>query len=381
MSIYKLGELIILNKQTITKGNKYNYIQLGNIKNQNYKIIGGENKWVNRAKWLINEPMILISRVYVENRNSNLIYPGQIPVCASNAFICFKSNKKAKLKYLWYKLNAPKFINYMIQHVRGTIHPSVNLNDFLNYKLQLPDLHIQQKIIDIIEPKEKLFLQFPNCVRIDSFENCKKDLQNLIDIIEPILKMKNCLDIIMKKIKSILVKNYQINNNSRVSLKAIINTNVSKRTNQNIYFHTSAVGELKLFNEKAIYLETKTISRANLIPKENSILFSKLKGENKVLPFVKGKKEWVFSTGFYNITSNANDHILGFLLSSYFQDQKNIYATGTTMKGLNSRDLFKIRIKKPLYFTNCFLALLEKQIFLINLLSKIQNQIIDLLIK
>ena len=156
MSIYKLGELIVLNKQTITKGNKYNYIQLGNIKNQNYKIIGGENEWVNRAKWLINEPMILISRVYVENRNNDLIYPGQIPVCASNAFICFKSNKKAKLKYLWYKLNAPKFINYMIQHVRGTIHPSVNLNDFLNYKLQLPDLNIQQKIIDIIEPIIKL---------------------------------------------------------------------------------------------------------------------------------------------------------------------------------------------------------------------------------
>ena len=235
--------------------------------------------------------MILISKVYVENRNNDLIYPRQIPVCASNAFICFKNNKKAKLKYLWYKLNAPKFINYMIQHVRGTIHPSVNLNDFLNYKLQLPDIYTQQKIIDIIEPKEKLFLQFPNCVRIDSFENCKKDLQNLIDIIEPIIKIKKCLDTIIKKIKLILIKNYQINTNPRVSLKTIINTNTSKRTNQNIYFPTSAVGELKLLNEKAIFLENKTITRANLIPEKNSILFSKLKGENKVIPFVKGKKE------------------------------------------------------------------------------------------
>ena len=156
MSIYKLGELIILNKKTVIKGNKYQYIQLGNIKNQNYKIIGGKNEWVNRAKYLIEEPMILVSKVYVENQNNDLIFPNKKSLCASSAFFCFKNNYKIKLKYLWFKIMDADFLNYMESRVNGTIHPVINLNDFLNYKLEVPNLNTQQKIIDIIEPIDKL---------------------------------------------------------------------------------------------------------------------------------------------------------------------------------------------------------------------------------
>jgi len=50
----------------------------------------------------------------------------------------------------------------------------------------IPSLEQQQKIIDIIAPKEELFLKFSNTIRIDNFEHTKNDLKNLIDIIEPV---------------------------------------------------------------------------------------------------------------------------------------------------------------------------------------------------
>ena len=379
MSIYKLGELLEsepiygANEKALKQGN-FRYFRQTDIitGNPEFYVNKHHNKFMLYNDFFISRAGTIKS--YYHNKKEKWVFAGYL--------VKYKFNKALvinKYIYYWSLGEGKNQINILKQE--GSTMPKFNPPLAKKLVINLPDLKTQQKIIDIIEPKEKLFLQFPNCVRINSFENCKKDLQNLIDIIEPIIKIKNCLDIVIKKIKLILIKNYQINTNSRLSLKTLINIKVSKRTDQNIYFPTSAVGELKLLNEKAIFLENKIITRANLIPKKNSILFSKLKGENKVLPFFKGKKKWVFSTGFYNVTSNANDHMLGFLLSSYFQDQKNIYATGTTMKGLNNRDLFKIKIKKPLYFTNCFLALLEKQIFLINLLSKIQNQIIDLLIK
>ena len=80
---------------------------------------------------------------------------------------------------------------------------------YLNTKF-VPDLQIQQEIINIIEPKEQLFLKYHNVVDISDLDKFKKTWSNLINIIEPFEKLKNTIIFKIKKIESIM--NHQINN-------------------------------------------------------------------------------------------------------------------------------------------------------------------------
>ena len=80
----------------------------------------------------------------------------------------------------------------------GSVLKKANMKILGNFILKLPNISVQQSIIDIIEPKEKLFLKFKNLVRIDNIENCKNDMKNLIDIIEP---FEILVESVLKKIR------------------------------------------------------------------------------------------------------------------------------------------------------------------------------------
>ena len=126
---------------------------------------------------------------------------------------CIKSTDTKKLsnKYLYYLIlkNYQIFNNYSV----GSTVPSLRLSSFnwIN-KISFPTFEEQQKIIDIIAPKEELFLKFSNTIRIDNFEHTKNDLKNLIDIIEPLetisIKIKNTKKAIISLLK--MIANHKI---------------------------------------------------------------------------------------------------------------------------------------------------------------------------
>ena len=119
-----------------------------------------------------------------------------------------------------------------------------------------------------------------------------------------------------------------------------------KYNEQKHYLATNAIGELKIDFDKLIDLNiNQKPSRANITPQTNAILFSKLMGENKVIPTSDWESKFIFSTGMYSVNSKNNDYLLGFLLSNAFQIQKKIFSTGTTMKGINDLTLKQIKIK------------------------------------
>ncbi len=98
-----------------------------------------------------------------------------------------------------FKGNLPKYIYYLLKQLdlkkfsTGTGVPTLNRNHLNYVPVYLPSLKLQKEIIDIIEPVEELFLKYSHLVRIDTVDNCKNDISNLIDIIAPLERLISSL--------------------------------------------------------------------------------------------------------------------------------------------------------------------------------------------
>ncbi|WP_016829279.1 restriction endonuclease subunit S, partial [Ureaplasma urealyticum] len=295
----------------------------------------------------IDEPAILFSSTatignvcYVEEK---CWFNDQI-----KAFISKDSNVlNTKYLYYWF-LNNKHIIKS--QANKGSVFSSIGIKELVNMKINLPSIEEQNAIISIIEP-------------LDILEN-------------KINKLKTVL-------KKLLINIYDKNCNSHVNLFENNKIYTNKYLNQNLYCDTSCIGELEINFSKMINisLEDKP-SRADLSIKNNSIIFSKLLGENKVYCFLNNENI-VFSTGFFNIKSNDenNDDLLSFLLSSDFKNQKSMLANGTTMIGINNSDLTKVRCKAPFLNSNIYFTFFNKLNEIENKITLARNKIVNLLIK
>lgn len=115
------------------------------------------------------------------------------------------------------------------------------------------------------------------------------------------------------------------------------------------YIATGDINTNKITNSEKITYENRP-SRAALVMTKNDVLFAKMKNTVKVLMGSNDTEEKVFSTGFYIISPKENitkEFLYFFLLSDYFNKQKNLFCTGATMSGLNGTGLRKIEIPVP----------------------------------
>ena len=177
--------------------------------------------------YLYDGQNITISRV--GNAGTTFYHEGKISL-TDNCFILSRINKKiAKVKYVFYllKLNEDKKIR-SISH--GTTRKIINKTDLDNLIIYLPSIEIQNAIISIIEPHEKLFVKYSNLVDISSVENAKKDVDNLISIIEPIEKSIKTINLLQTKIGLFIEKTFNFINDNLVnsdliefSLKDLLN--------------------------------------------------------------------------------------------------------------------------------------------------------------
>ncbi|EDX53436.1 restriction endonuclease subunit S [Ureaplasma urealyticum] len=175
----------------------------------------------------IDEPAILFSSTatignvcYVEEK---CWFNDQI-----KAFISKDSNVlNTKYLYYWF-LNNKHIIKS--QANKGSVFSSIGIKELVNMKINLPSIEEQNAIISIIEPHEKLFVKYSNLVDISSVENAKKDVDNLISIIEPIEKSIKTINLLQTKIGLFIEKTFNFINDNLVnsdliefSLKDLLN--------------------------------------------------------------------------------------------------------------------------------------------------------------
>ena len=336
---YKLGDISFVkngtkNKEDQSINGKYNfYVRSKNILksndwtiNGNYTIIPGEGVFYplyNEGKASVHQ------RVYY--------------IKANNYFI-----KDKYLYYWWLKNNSILYKNSV-----GTTVKSLRMNNFTSPIIRLPNLEDQQEIINIIEPFEKLKVH--------------------------LLNRKN---LIIKLLNDLYLFNSSKNEKDILSFASLYN---KKYQNQISYIETSNIDEnFSIINNIKTIQKDKKPSRANLTPREDSLIFSKLIGSNKLFPIYDKKYlNYVYSTGFYNISSNDLDwYLFGFLNSDDFIKQKNNNSSGTLMEGITINGLKKIKIKLPKnnYHLNSILHLISKHNIIIKKIDNIISHLINLYI-
>lgn len=116
------------------------------------------------------------------------------------------------------------------------------------------------------------------------------------------------------------------------------------------YVATGDVDEDKITSYANVSFKNKP-SRANVYISKDEILFAKMMATSKVLIGNSENIDYIYSTGFYCLKANR-DIILPKLLYHYiksdvFNNQKDKYCDGATMKALNDKGLSKIRINVP----------------------------------
>lgn len=308
MAIVKLKD-ILTNKpiygsyQNQFEFGKYKFLTQADLK------LNSPRKYVNNVDGsLLSKGDLLLSRVgtagvaYFHDSNENWVYSGNFTKYLINP-------KFAITKYIYYVFLS-KEKEFKIISKKGTTIPNLSPNTVCESKINLPDLKMQRKIISIIEPFEKLK--------------------------EQILLKKD------KLIKIFIGLYNEFKGQSLTNLNSFIKISNKKYNNQSFYVDTGNIGYCNFVDYEKIEIKK---SRADLSAISNSILFSKLNGINKILPIYNPFfNNFVYSTGFYNVTSNNNAYLLGFLLSNEFLNQKNNLAQGTTMKGINNSVLTKIKM-------------------------------------
>ena len=305
----------------------------------------------------------------------------------SSNVLCFVvTNNNVLSKYAYYLICSDKFNNFWSKTSKGTTMPVGDKEAILNFKFKICDKATQQKIINIIEPKEDLFLKYHKVVDITTLETFTRSWANLINIIEPfenlkskILKNKNKLinfiDSVYKYISS--------NSQKEITLLSFANLFNEKYLNQNLYVETSNINEnMSITNTLKNITKNKKPSRANLSVAQNSLIFSKLIGSKKIFPIYDCNYTlYVYSTGFYNISANElNWYLLGFLNSKDFEIQKNNNSSGTLMEGITIEGLKKVKLKIPNenYELNIILKLISKLNLMLKNIDEIINKLIQL---
>ncbi len=254
-------------------------------------------------------------------------------------------------KWLTFYLNFNPIIQKQRSSIPYTTRCNMTLNELKNIKIKIIPIENQQQIINIIEPFEKLKLH--------------------------LLKRKTLL---IKLLDDLYLLNSSKNEKDILSFANLYN---AKYKNQSLYIETSNIDEnFSLINNLKTINENKKPCRANLTPKENSLIFGKLVGSKKLFPiYDKQYLNYVYSTGFYNISSNELDwYLFGFLNSNDFITQKNSNSSGTLMEGITINGLKKIKIKLPKinYCLNSILYLISKYNIIIEKIDSIISYLINI---
>ncbi|MDQ7982887.1 MAG: restriction endonuclease subunit S [Spiroplasma sp.] len=297
-----------------------------------------------------------------------------IDAMANRGILNIKPNTKyIKNKYLFYFLCKNKTIfsnkgfGAVLKHFYGP--------NLMNEKINLPLLKKQQSIIDIIEPIEKLFLKYSNCVRINTFENVQSDIKNLIDIIEPIEKLENNIYRQINKI-NFLIKNIKITK-QKIKLSDILEPikNPPKRLEQ-------ASAKVLMKNTTLISsLEKKGTYNTNsfFCPKETFLFCSIRTYLQKycILPIDADVNGTLYQ---FKIKRNFTS-LLNALQNKEFWQKTNLLSTGTKMPKISQKDFLNIKINKTTFEIKNLTKLLVIQNKVLIKLDKLKENLIYLLIK
>lgn len=129
----------------------------------------------------------------------------------------------------------------------------------------------------------------------------------------------------------------------------IVGSGIDYYKGSKYYLSTTSIQGTKIVNIEDVISFKDRPSRANMQPKKGRLTFAKMRDTIKVLLIdEKLEEDYILSTGFAIFeTIEDPKFVYQYLLSRFFNNQKDIFAEGTTQEAISNDDFEKIYINLP----------------------------------
>jgi type I restriction enzyme S subunit len=156
-----------------------------------------------------------------------------------------------------------------------------------------------------------------------------------------------------QKLKRKIPNGWKLENIANSKLTSIINPEIESYDGKKIYLSTSEVENNDITNHSILEEYDSRPSRANMQPEYNSIWFARMKDTKKVILLGDYSNDiienYIFSTGFTGLRINqtALFYIWNYIHNDWFEEVKNINATGSTQKAIINEAIANIPLVIP----------------------------------
>ncbi len=357
MTIYKLGEIInIINGKDIKFYNEtHKTLVVGSG-----GILGTTKDVLGIAKNAFTLPRVgTMKIIWYDNWFYN------INTCFATKNI---NDEISHLKYVYfYLLNKNWKMN-----ISSTTRPLITKTNWLSFKIKLPTIENQKKIIDIIEPIENLFIKYPNTINISSYELAKNDVKIIIDIIEPAEIMNNQIKIISKKIEFLL--SGSINYNKKIKLKDCVSISNINEKGIEQYSNKAINPKTILNNDDEGFNKYKTKGKFG---RKLQLIINTLGPSTKKFAILHKNVDVLGELVILDVKEEFQTLVLGNLLTETFWSNVNSRTKGTIMQRISIDELLNI----DLFDTNLKIDNLFEIVASLNLLKNKLEKYIEKLVK
>ena len=159
--VVKIGDVAKIDTEPIRPkpGEKYYYIGLEDIESETGRILKDENELIDGSqikstKYVFSKEHVLYGRLrpYL----NKVALPTRDGICSTDILPVLPNKNLILREYLAYLMRLPRFVEWATSRMKGTNHPRISSRDLLEYKIPLPPIDEQKKIVEIISSVERL---------------------------------------------------------------------------------------------------------------------------------------------------------------------------------------------------------------------------------
>ncbi|MFC1786808.1 restriction endonuclease subunit S [Halobacteriota archaeon] len=360
--ISKISEITNVRKQRAI-ANLSPYIEIGDV-DVVTKIYKLKDKKSVENSLVAKKDDVLISRVRPTRGAVSIIKEAKL--YASSAFTIIEAKNKLLPKYLFYSIAFnPKFFDSLKRNEKGTSYPSCRENDILNFKINLPPLETQKKIVYFLEKAEQL-------------KECRKEADELTKDFLKSIFLKMFGEGISKKSNHTFLEDVstRITDGEHATPKRV-NKGMYLLSARNILNHEVTLKDVDYIGEE----EYERISR-RILPRIGDVLVS-CSGTVGRVTRVKEKIKFQMVRSVALIRSNAQK-VNPIYLEYFFESEYMKSQIARSINQSSQANLFQGKIKKlklylpPIELQNKFASIVKEVEAMKEQQKHSKNQIDDL---
>lgn len=350
---FKFSDAVIINpKEKLKKGSILKKISMQdiqenvrNIKNYNEESFSGGSKFRNKDT--------LFARITpcLENgkiAQVNMLLDEEVAF-GSTEFIVFRAKKEITIPDYVYFLSKWDYVREKaIKSMTGTSGRQRVQNDIFNeITIDIPNLNIQKRISVLLNSFDKK-IEVNNKIIANLEEQAQAIFKSWFVDFEPFQDGN-----FVESELGMIPEGWEVGKLGKSKLGKLIGSGIKEFSGEKIYLATADVSDTNIINESTTISFDSRPSRANMLPKANSVWFAKMKDSRKLILVDKIDEDIIdniiFSTGFAGIEANEISiyYLWTYLMIEEFDRIKNLLCEGTTMQAINNKNINKILILVP----------------------------------